>query len=222
MEQGNNKETVILLHGMLRTGKSMRTVQYYLGRKGYDVISITYPANKHNLQELTEFLHDQLKLSDSFNKASKVHFVTHSMGGILTRYYLSKFRPANLGRVVMMGPPNQGTELADFMTDKKRLGPIFQKVFGPAGQEMRASHKHNDKPVDYEIGVIAGSISINPLAPYVLEDDNDGIVSVESTRLDGMKDHIVMKSTHSFMMYNPKVMRQIDHFLKNGTFQHKP
>ena len=218
-----DKEVVVLLHGILRTRRTMQLLNYYLRKKGYYVLNITYPSNKHTLQELTDFLHSELSTRDAFNKASKVHFVTHSMGGILTRYYLSKHKPANLGRVVMMGPPNQGSEFADFMSEKRALRKIFKKLFGPAGQQLRVAHKHEDDDIDYEVGVIAGDLNINPLAPYVLRrEKSDGIVAVERTKIEGMKDHVVVKSTHSFMIFNPAVLRQIDHFLKHGVFHRKP
>lgn len=216
-------ETVVLLHGILRSGMSMNILKYRLRYEGYDIVNITYPGNKKTLEELTEFLHKELSLSPSFNGASKVHFVTHSMGGLVTRYYLERHRPANLGRVVMMAPPNKGSEFADFMCDKKSLCRIFEKVYGPAGQQLRTNHEHAEDKVDYEVGVIAGSRSINPVAPFVIRDDrHDGIVPVERTKIDGMKDHIVLPASHTLMMYNPGVQKQISHFLKNGRFDHSP
>ncbi len=218
------EETVVLLHGMLRKGGSMRPVEYYLRNEGYDIVNITYPYNKLTLQELTDYLHSQLQLSSHFNNASKVHFVTHSMGGLVTRYYLSKHKPAHLGRVVMLGPPNKGSEFADFVMERKNLRRVFERVYGPAGKQLRTGERHADNEIgiDYEIGVIAGSRSVNPLAPYVLDGENDGYVPVESTKIDGMKDHIVMKTTHSFMMYSPSVLRQIRYFLKYARFYRKP
>lgn len=219
----SNGETVVLLHGILRSGMSMNIVKYRLRHEGYDVVNITYPGNRQTLEDLTGFLHKELCLSASFNGASKVHFVTHSMGGLVTRYYLDRHRPANLGRVVMMAPPNKGSEFADFMCGRKSLCRIFEKVYGPAGQQLRTDHEHTDDKVDYEVGVIAGGRSINPLAPFVLKDgQHDGIVPVERTKIEGMKDHIVLPASHTLMMYNPGVQKQISHFLKNGRFDHSP
>jgi pimeloyl-ACP methyl ester carboxylesterase len=214
-----NGELVILLHGALRRGSSMNLMSRYLQRDGYDTLTVTYPSNRQTFEELADYLHAQLSASDQFNSASKVHFVTHSMGGIVTRYYLGKNRPAQLGRVVMMGPPNQGSEFADFMTESERLKPIFDKIFGPSGAQMTTAHSHAAAgKIDYDVGVIAGSSSINPLAPWVLDGAHDGIVPVERTRLDGMKDHIVVRTTHTMMMYNPRVMRQARAFVRNGSF----
>ena len=224
MANENAKDLVILLHGICRKGSSMLPVELYLKNMGYDVLNITYPANKMTLEQLTDELHDQITASDKFNAAANIHFVTHSMGGLLTRYYLSKNRPENLGRVVMMGPPNTGSEFADFMLENEILRPLFEAVFGPAGGQLRASYSHaaETMTIDYEVGVIAGTLSINPLAPHVLGNtEHDGIVPVSKTVIDGMKDHILMPATHTLMMYNLKVLKEIGEFLTNGKFSAK-
>lgn len=215
------KDLVILLHGICRKGSSMLPVELYLKNAGYDVMNITYPANKMTLEQLTDDLHDQIAASSQFNAAANIHFVTHSMGGLLTRYYLSKHRPANLGRVVMMGPPNTGSEFADFMLENETLRPLFEAVFGPAGGQLRADYTHaaETMKIDYEVGVIAGTLSINPLAPHVLGNTpHDGIVPVSKTVIEGMKDHILLPATHTMMMYNWKVLKEIGEFLSNGKF----
>jgi pimeloyl-ACP methyl ester carboxylesterase len=222
-KQPKNGEVVVLLHGALRRGSSMKLLSKYLEHQGYETLSISYPSNQQTFEELAVYLDEQLKVSDQFNKATKVHFVTHSMGGIVTRYFLGKNAPAHLGRVVMMGPPNQGSEFADFMSEQQRLKPYFDKIFGPSGAQMKTEHDHSAAgKITYDVGVIAGCISINPLAPWVLDGAHDGIVPVERTKLDGMRDHIVVRATHTMMMYNPKVWQQVGSFLKNGAFDHKP
>jgi pimeloyl-ACP methyl ester carboxylesterase len=223
-KQPKNGEVVILLHGALRRGSSMKLLGKYLERSGYETLSVTYPSNRQTFEELADYLHNELHVSEQFNKATKVHFVTHSMGGIVTRYYLGKNRPANLGRVVMMGPPNQGSEFADFMSETERLKPIFDRIFGPSGAQMTTGHAHAAAAgkITYDVGVIAGCVSINPLAPWVLEGEHDGIVPVERTKLPGMKDHIVVRATHTMMMYNPNVWKQVGAFLKSGAFDRAP
>ncbi len=220
-KQPRKNETVVLLHGILRAGSSMKPVELYLENRGYDVLNISYPSNKMTLEALTDSLHEQISTADKFNNAAAVHFVTHSMGGILTRYYLAQHRPEHLGRVVMMGPPNTGSEFANFMSDHELLGPIFNNIFGPAGQQLRADYKHaaNTMDIDYQVGVIAGTLSINPLAPMVFGDiAHDGIVPVSKTVIDGMADHILLPATHTMMMYNWNVLKEINGFLENGAF----
>jgi pimeloyl-ACP methyl ester carboxylesterase len=217
-----NGETVVLLHGALRRGSSMKLLSKYLEHNGYDTLSITYPSNKQTFEQLADFMNDKLSIAGQFNAATKVHFVTHSMGGIVTRYYLGKHRPAHLGRVVMMGPPNQGSEFADFMSETEKLKPLFARMFGPSGAQMTTGHDHTAAgKIDYDVGVIAGSVSINPLAPWVLDGEHDGIVPVERTKVDGMKDHIIVRATHTLMMYNPRVWKQVGSFLGTGEFDHK-
>ena len=217
-----NGEAVVLLHGILRSNFNMTPMSLYLKREGYETININYPSREHDLENLTKFLNDKLSMSKTFNNASKVHFVTHSMGGLLTRYYLTKHKPNNLGRVVMMGPPNNGSEFADFMMEYKPLKTAFEKVFGPAGTQLTTSHVHNTNDIKYELGVIAGRRSVNPIAPWVLDGEHDGIVPVERTKIKGMKDHIVLPTTHSFMMVSPSVMKQTAYFLKKGKFDRQP
>lgn len=218
-----NGELVVFLHGILLSGKSMNRLRGHLDHNGYDVVKIDYPSTRHTLEELTGHLHESFSLSDRFNKASRVHFVTHSMGGVLMRYYLHKHRPANLGHVIMMGTPNHGSEMVDYLMSKKRLRNIFNSLFGPAGAQLATTYKHLEKEkIDYSVGVIAGSRSINPVSRWVLERPNDGVVPVSRTKLDGMADHIVIRVDHNLMPLNPTVMRQTLHFLKNGKFDRTP
>lgn len=119
----------------------------------------------------------------------------------------------------MLGPPNTGSEFADWLSDTEILAPIFKTVFGPAGAQLRTSHKHIDDDITYPLGIIAGNASINPLAPWFLPGEHDGIVPVERTKIDGMTDHIVIPATHSFMMFNTEVMEQTYEFLKNSKFK---
>jgi len=245
-DNSQDKEVVVLLHGILKSRFDMVAVATYLRNKDYDVINLSYPSRHHTLEELADYVDGELSkegVADRFNNASKVHFVTHSMGGLVARYYLHTHRPDNLGRVVMMSPPNQGSEFANWMmeasslrdladneitgklTEMQTLQKIYRDVFGPAGAQLHTEHEHSIDPVvDFPLGVIAGNLSINPLAPWVLGQDeggHDGIVPIARMRIDGMTDMIEMKATHSLMMYNPQVMKQIDHFLKHEKFDHE-
>ena len=209
----------MLLHGILRSKTDMLPLCLYLRKHGFDAISILYPSRKQDLENLTDFVDEKIKEAGDYAPDKTLHFVTHSMGSLIARYYIATRRPKNLGKVVMLGPPNTGSEFADFLRDHKALGPVFKKVFGPAGQQLATDYEHIIHDIDYPLGVIAGNRSINPLAPWVLPGEHDGIVPVERTKIEGMSDHIVMKATHSLMMFNPAVMKQVLNFLKNEKFR---
>ena len=142
------------------------------------------------------------------------------MGGLLARYYIHEHRPKNLGKVVMLGTPNQGSDFADAMCEKTLLRHIFNAITGPVGQEFKTDYEHTDGPIDYPLGVIAGSKSINPVASLLYRDGvHDGIVPVDRTKIEGMTDHVVIPASHTFMMYSKQVMDQTAHFLKHEKFE---
>lgn len=214
------KELVVFLHGILRSKTDMLFLKKFFDGKGYNTLNILYPSREKSLEELSDFVHEHITASPDYSRDITIHFVTHSMGGLITRYYIAQHKPGNLGKVVMLGPPNTGSEFADWLTDTKILAPMFREIFGPASEQLTTRHEHIDGDITYPLGVIAGNLSINPLAPWILNGEHDGIVPVERTKIEGMKDHIVMRATHSFMMFNPKVMEQALHFIQHEKFDH--
>jgi hypothetical protein len=147
--------------------------------------------------------------------------VTHSLGGILLRAYTAKFEIAKLGRVVMLGPPNQGSEVVD------RIGPwrLFKSINGPAGQELGTgpdSLPNRLGPVNFELGVIAGDRSINWINSAMIDGPDDGKVSVERSKVAGMKEHAVFHVTHPMMMKNRAVIDATLRFLVTGSFGGDP
>jgi len=221
-ELNNAKNCVVLLHGLARTSFSMRKIEAAL-KTDYKVINESYPSRKHSIEELAE-LAIKPALETCVN-ATKVHFVTHSLGGILVRQYLNDHQISNLGSVVMLGPPNNGSELVDYFQSSKLPNWLFDKANGPAGAQLGT--KEASKPihlgaVDFNLGVIAGNVSYSPLFSKALEGEDDGKVSVNSTQIEGMADHITLPVSHTFMMDNTDVIQQVQHFLKLNRFKHAP
>lgn len=209
-------ECVILLHGLARSDGSMKTMAMELTNAGYTAINYDYPSTQHPVDKLAD---DAISEALSMcSEQSTIHFVTHSMGGILVRQYLSQHTIDNLGRVVMLGPPNKGSEVVDTLHNM----PGYELINGPAGHQLGTdteSIPNQLGPADFELGIIAGTRSINLILSTMLPSTDDGKVTVENTKLDGMKDHISLPVTHPFMMKNQEVIEQVIHFLKSGTFK---
>jgi len=208
---------VVLLHGLARSSGSLSELEDDLRLAGYEVINFDYPSRHKGVEELSREVVPaavaECTITDS------IHFVTHSMGGILLRFYLSESPIENLGRVVMLAPPNKGSEVVDSLADF----PGFEALNGPAGQQLGTGPQSipNQLPAaDFEVGVIAGSRSINLFLSMMIPGNDDGKVSIDRAKLDGMTDFLVVSHTHPLMMRSTDVINQVLFFLANGHFDH--
>lgn len=212
-------DCVVLLHGLARTAMSMNPMQRALAEEGFETANIDYPSRDYSIEQLAGIaIPEGLEACRAKDGIDRIHFVTHSLGGILLRQHLSKESIADLGRVVMLGPPNQGSAAVDELRDM----PGFEWLNGPAGLQLGKGAESVPLklgPATFELGVIAGNRTIDPITSSVLENPDDGRVSVADTRLDGMADFVEVDHSHAFMMRMGEPIRLTIRFLKNGTFE---
>jgi pimeloyl-ACP methyl ester carboxylesterase len=209
---------VVLLHGIARTSRSLGKLQQALQQAGFATLNLDYPSRSRPLDLLAEHIHPAIV---EFAERSKgpIHFIGHSMGGLLARVYVAKHRPAQLGRVVMLGTPNGGSEVADL---PKGIS-LYRLFYGPAGLQLTTNPDGTLKSLpalDYPVGIVAGNRSIDPISStLILPKPNDGRVSVESSKLDGMTDHITIKAFHAGLPRHRVAIDQTIAFLREGRFK---
>lgn len=212
-------ETVVLLHGLARTSRSMQPMERALEEAGYRVVNLGYPSREHTVAELADTLAADLERCCT-DGDGPVHFVTHSLGGIVVRSFVATHRFDRLGRVVMLSPPNRGSEVVDRVPTE-----LLGRLLGPAAARLgtdSAAVPARLPPVPFELGVITGDASLNPLFSWWLPGEDDGKVTVESAWVEGTDAFLVVPYTHAFIMQREKVMEQVIAFLRTGAFQPGP
>ena len=219
METNAESNMVVLLHGLARSDSSFKKMEKSLQEEGYETCNISYPSTKYPIEKLvSDFVLPDIKRCLKGDRKI-VNFVTHSMGGIVVRYLATQDIHFKIGRVVMLSPPNKGSEVVD------TLGGLwlFKAINGPAGLQLSTSNESLPNTLGepkFELGIITGNQSINLILSSMIEGDDDGKVSIESAKLEGMKDFLVVKATHPFIMKNNSVIDQTKYFLKNAEFKH--
>lgn len=206
-----------MLHGLARTSRSMNKAAKLLASYGYKIVNVDYPSRKKSIEALAFGYIPPALEQCALTEINKIHFLTHSMGGILIRYFLSKQPIDKLGRVVMLAPPNQGSEVVDKMAGWF----IFNAANGPAGLELGTAKNSIPctlGPVNFPTGIIAGNKTVNPLLSALFHEANDGKVSVSRARVEGMSDFMAVPYSHTFIMQRVAVIEQVLHFIQQGNF----
>lgn len=199
------KDVVLLLHGLARTSGSMRSLHGDLESEGYRVVDFDYPSIREPLEVHGRRLHDTLAQLDADPEVGRIHVVTHSLGGIVTRHALTLGVPKKMGRVVMLAPPNKGSQVA------KRLTPVLGRWVKALPQLSSAK--------DSAVNTLA---SVEGVEIGIIAAEKDGKVRVEDTHLAGEADHLVVGGRHTFIMTRKDVRRQVSVFLRSGRFEHEP
>lgn len=218
-------ETVVLLHGLGVGGWTMHCLGSALARDGFHVVNLSYPSRTVLLETLARDCLPAQLAAHVPAASPRLHFVTHSMGGILVRAWLGRQSrtgpvfPANLGRVVMLAPPNAGSEAAE------RLGRsgLFRALLGPNLSLLGTAPQHLPQrlgpwPTTAELGIIAGNRSVNPLASIWVPKPNDGPVSVAATHLAGETAHRTVPASHTGILFHSATARAVSMFLRTGRF----
>ena len=214
----HKKQLIVLLHGIANPALVMTPIELFLKSEGYETLNIEYPSQSESITRLSKYIHKALTKKAS-KKYDRIHFVCFSLGGLVLRAYLTRTKPSNLGSVVMLGTPNQGTQAADKLKDTW----YYKLFFGTAGQELTTDHFSTHENIDYTLGIIAGndnSLSpVNILTDNCLPEPNDGAVSVDGTKIEGMQDHITLNLNHPSLITNKESMQQILNFIEKGKFK---
>lgn len=210
---------IILLHGLGRSSVSMKGTQWRLEDEGYQVVNNSYSWLGHSIEEIAPLVINESLADCAKLGLTKIDFVTHSMGGILLRQYLDSKTIEGLGRVVMLAPPNQGSTMADHLVANGMIEPLLPEPAYQLGTDENSVPKRLG-PVNFELGVVAGTHTRALMSPGLDDVANDGTVAVEETRVDGMQDFIVLPVDHSFLMWRAAVLDQVVYFLSHGQFDH--
>jgi pimeloyl-ACP methyl ester carboxylesterase len=210
-------ESVIVVHGLGRTPASMAILVSRLRNAGFRVISFGYPSTSESMEALIDRL--QTEVAECCGDESEtVHFVTHSLGGVLVRSYLYKQPEAHRGRVVMLSPPSQGSEIVDAFADS----PLLRSFLGPVGAQLgtdSSSIPSQLGQIRFRLGIIAGDRSLNPIGSWLIPGPDDGKVGVDRAKVEGAADFMVVPATHTFIMNRRDVAEEVVRFLREGQFQ---
>jgi len=221
LAQEQPNRCAVVLHGLARTSASMAPVRRHLLDAGWSVVNQGYPSRRAPIEVLADYV--ELAIDECLHQGfapTQIDMVTHSMGAILVRQWRANNPHMQIGRTVMLAPPNHGSELVDRLA----RAPAFRLWNGPAGRQLGTDSDAIWRVLpggdsNWEVGVIAAVGGAGTLLGRHLPSPNDGKVSLASTRLAGMRDHVTVRASHTFIMREPLVLAQILSFLRRGMFE---
>ncbi|HEX7261550.1 MAG TPA: alpha/beta fold hydrolase [Luteolibacter sp.] len=212
--QWNNRggPPVVLLHGLWRGWRAMQPLARALADEGFSTLNLPYPSGRLPVAQLMVRVRAEV---EKIAADQPVHFITHSLGGILIRALLAENVSWETGKIVMLAPPNRGGEIVDW--SKKH--PLLHQVLGPAGRSLGSDGVPSELaalPPEIQAAVIMGSRNSIPVFSKLLDPENDGIVSAAKGRIDGLRGFTVIDADHTFIQMHPETIRLSLHFLKTG------
>lgn len=206
---------VIVVHGIIRSSKSFNRMRTELETDGYTVVGFDYPSTRVTIEESAEYLH---RVIESLKGVSEIHLVVHSMGGLIVRTYLKEHRDPRIRRMVMLGVPNHGANMANLL----KTNPLFRLFFGPAGQQLVEDPEGFIASLptpEFEFGIIAGARGTEDGWNPLIQGDDDGTVELINTRLPGAADFMTVNGLHSFLMDREDVIEATRNFLQTGALR---
>lgn len=219
LHPNSNLECVLLVHGLSRSGASMRKMRRALGQQGYLAFTLDYPSTKYSIEALSMSILPAGIAACREQGASRIHLVTHSMGGIVARYFLKHRDVPGFGRMVMLAPPNQGSELIDFYSKV----PGFKQLLGPAARQLGTDPENSMPlklgPVSVDTAIITGSESSNSLMSLTLPGADDGKVTAASTLVEGMCAQVLLPTSHRMIMKDDVSVDEVVHYITYGKFR---
>ena len=212
-------EVVVTLHGLWRSVRAMQPLANYLHEQGYTTVNVPYASFRHDLVGLVDLVME--KIRPWIDEGKRIHFVTHSLGGVVLKKLLDLLNQNDfekVGRIVMLAPPHQGSEIVDWLHHSP-MRP-FKGVLGPAGSFLSTKNMGQEDDVlraGVTAAVIMGKKSVLPFFKTLLDESNDGIISVDKGKLLGVSHFEVVDSDHTFIVSDRKIMEMTKSFIENGS-----
>jgi triacylglycerol lipase len=214
VKRGSGDELVICLHGLWRSKWAMEPLAKQCVNSGFSCINLPYPSFRNTLEQMVERL--DLLIQKEAENFSKIHLLTHSLGGVIVRRYLDTCSHEKCSKVLMVAPPLQGSMIVDWLGKSP-----LRRVLGPAGEFLSTAQMAGECQTisqDVESAVIMGDRVKIPILHHIIEGASDGIIRVQAGKIEGLNHFKVVHADHTFITSDPEVLAAADRFLRTGGF----